>query len=221
MRELLTVPIEKLYRSETLSLEQLALVETLGIGHHAVGRAQLEPNEWVLVVGAGPIGLSVTQFASIAGVRLIVMDVNAARLDFCRRTFHVEHTLDARDAPIEHLKALTNGDMPTVVFDATGNPKAMEQAFGYPAHGGRLVFVGLVQADIAFSDPDFHRKELTLLSTRNSTSADFRHILELMEAGRIDTDSWITHRATSDTMIEEFPTWLDPASGTIKAVVSF
>lgn len=221
MRELIEVPAGKLHRSQKLSLDQLALVETLGIGAHAVGRAQLEAGEWVLVIGAGPIGLAVMQFAQLAGASLIVLDVSQNRLDFCRRQLEVAHTLMAADDVVERLQAITGGDMPTAVFDATGNPASMAAAFHYVAPGGRLVLVGLAQADIAFHDPDLHRKEMTLLATRNSTAHDFQHIITLLESGRLDTAPWITHRAACDTMIEAFPHWLDPASGVIKAMVEF
>ena len=222
MREYLRVPIAKLHKSDKLALDELGLVETLGIGAHAVDRAGLEPGEFALVIGAGPIGLSTIQFALLAGANLIVMDINAGRLDFCRRQFNVEHTINGQDEDsLDRLNSITEGNLPTAVFDATGNPASMEQAFYYVANGGRLIFVGLVQADITFHDPEFHRRELILFSTRNSTPADFTRLISLMETGQIDTKPWITHRATSDDMIQTFPLWLKPESGVIKAMVSF
>lgn len=221
MCERLVVPLEKLHPSNTLTFEQLALVETLGIGHHAVGRGRPEPGEWVCVVGAGPIGLSVVQFAALSGARVVVIDVNPDRLAFCAGVFGVEHLIAADDDTQAALERLTGGDMPTLVMDATGNPKSMERSLDFAANGGRVVFVGLVQSDITFSDPEFHRKELTLFATRNSTTADFRSVLDHMEAGTVVTDPWITHRSTSETIIDDFPTWLGPGSKTVKAVVSF
>ncbi|MDA1191028.1 MAG: zinc-binding alcohol dehydrogenase family protein [Candidatus Poribacteria bacterium] len=220
MRETIAVPVSKLHKSVTMSQEQLALVETLSIGCHAVARAGMDSDETVLVIGAGPIGLTVVQFALLEGVRVLVMDVNEQRLAFCRKAFGVE-TLRADQEPLERLKELTNGDLPTTVFDATGNPKSMEQAIYYVAHGGRLVFVGFVQDNLTFRDQDVHAREMTVLRTRNATSADFRRVMSLIESGEIDTSSWVTHRASVESMIAEFPTWLDPASGTIKAVVAF
>jgi 2-desacetyl-2-hydroxyethyl bacteriochlorophyllide A dehydrogenase len=219
LRESIVVPAEKLHRSTVLSLDQLALVETLGIGAHAVERAGLERGECVLVIGAGPIGLSVIPFARQAGARVIVMDLNESRLDFCRRHLDVEHVLSAEVDPIERVQSLLDGDLPTAVFDATGSATSMCKAFDFVAHGGRIVFVGLVQADITFHDPSFHRRELTLLATRNSTAATFRRIIQLVEEGRIDTTPWISHRAPFGEMIEQFPDWLDPAGGVIKAMV--
>ena len=219
MREWLVVPIKKLHKSAALSLDQLALIETLGIGAHAVDRAGVEAGETVLVIGAGPIGLSVIQFARHAGARVLALDINEDRLEFCRRHLVVAHALSASSDPLEPLRDLTGGDLPTVVFDATGNPQSMTRAFDYVAHGGRLVFVGLFQGEVTFHDPSFHRRELTLLSSRNSTPDTFHRIIHLVEAGQIDTTAWISQRAPFAEMIERFPAWLDPGSLVIKAVV--
>ncbi len=223
MREIIRIPTRKLHKSETLTLDQLALVETLGIGAHAVNRAKLEAGETVLVIGAGPIGLSVMQFAQLAKVKLIVMDVSASRLEFCKKQCKIDMAIQAGsiDKAFDELKAATNGDLPTAVFDATGNVNSMMNAFRCTAHSGRLIFVGLVLGDVTFSDPDFHRRELTLLATRNSTAADFQRVIGLIESGEVDTTPWITHRSTVDAMIGQFDTWLKPESGCIKALVEF
>jgi 2-desacetyl-2-hydroxyethyl bacteriochlorophyllide A dehydrogenase len=221
MRDYITVPVEKLHRSNRLPYEQLALVETLGIGAHAVERAQLVPREFALVIGAGPIGLSVIQFAQLDGARVIVLDVNENRLNFCRQQLKVEHTVQAQGEILDSLQSITGGDLPTAVFDATGNAESMQRAFQYIAHGGRLIFVGLFQGDVTFHDPDFHRRELTLLSTRNSTRHEFTRIIQFLEEGKIDTAPWITHQVPCEGMIEAFPQWLDPDQGVIKAVVEF
>jgi 2-desacetyl-2-hydroxyethyl bacteriochlorophyllide A dehydrogenase len=221
MSEFITVPVEKLHKSETLSLDQLALVETLCIGAHAVNRAQLEKGEHVLVIGAGPIGLAVIQFAQAAGAQVIVMDMNENRLQFCREQLRVEYSIGADDVAVKELQHLTNGDMPTAVFDATGNAQSMQAAFNFPAHGGRLIFVGLFQGEVSFDDPNFHRRELTLMSSRNATPGDFGHVISLMESGAITTTPWITHRASPSTLLQDFPAWLLPQSGVVKAMLEF
>jgi 2-desacetyl-2-hydroxyethyl bacteriochlorophyllide A dehydrogenase len=224
MRDLITVPVAKLHPSKSLTLEQLALVETLGIGAHAVTRADIEPGETALVIGTGPIGLSVIPFLKAAGAgRVIVRDLNPDRLRFCQQAFGVADTLadPEADATLATLREWTDGDLPTVVFDATGNPQSMQEAFRYVAPGGRLIFVGLFQGDVTFHDPDFHRKEMTLLATRNSTPADFTRILGLMESGAIDTTPWITHRIPAADLPATFPDLLRPETGVLKAVVEF
>jgi 2-desacetyl-2-hydroxyethyl bacteriochlorophyllide A dehydrogenase len=220
MREQLVVPARKLHPSAALSLDQLALVETLGIGCHAVERAGLEEGEFALVIGAGPIGLAVMQFAVERGAKVIALDVNAGRLDFCRRQLGVPLAINgAAEAPLEALRRLTGGDLPTSVFDATGSRASMSSAFAYPAPGGRLVFVGLFQGDVTFSDPEFHRRELALMGSRNAQAADFTRIIGLIEAGRIDTAPWITHRAPLAGAADEFPAWVRPETGVIKAMI--
>jgi 2-desacetyl-2-hydroxyethyl bacteriochlorophyllide A dehydrogenase len=220
MRESIVVPARKLHPSTHLKLDQLALIETLAIGCHAVDRARVDAGEFALVVGVGPIGLTVVQFAIEAGAQVIVLDVNPKRLEFCREKLGAPFAINAAvENPLEALKSITAGDLPTVVFDATGNPKSMMEAFSYLANGGRLTFVGLFQGELTFNDPEFHRRELTVLSSRNARSEDFTRIIGLVESGRIDTDSWITHRAPFAEVITEFPHWTRPETGVLKAMI--
>ena len=220
MRELMTVPISNLHKSETLSLDQLALVEPLCVGAHAVARAQIQAGEFALVVGVGPIGLSVIQFAQLARARVIAMDINKERLTFARERFAIEAAIEAGDRTIEQIKEITGGDLPTLVFDATGNLSSMNASFNLPAHGGRLVFVGFSQGHVTFHDQDTHRRELTLLCSRNATGADFKRVISLLEAGAVDINPWITHRVLFGTeVIGQFPLWLEPKSRFIKAVI--
>lgn len=219
MREAIALPLAKLHPAPTLSYEQLALVEMLGIGAHAVSRAAIEPGEWALVVGAGPIGLSTMVFAKDAGARVIAADLDAGRLAFCRRELGIEQTIQAGPGLLEELRALTDGELPTVVFDATGSARSMMGSFNFVAHGGKLVFVGLVQADITFNDPEFHRRELTLFASRNATANDITRIIAAIEAGRIATTAWISQVATPEEAVERFGDWTRPETGVIKAMV--
>jgi 2-desacetyl-2-hydroxyethyl bacteriochlorophyllide A dehydrogenase len=220
MRSQLVVRASKLHPSELLTLDQLALVEPLGIGCHAVDRGQVQPGEFVLVIGAGPIGLATAQFALESGGIVIVMDVNQARLDFCRSQLGIPYVINAATSGVlDGLMGITGGDLPTVVFDATGNPRSMAAAFDYPAQGGRIVFVGLFQGDLAFNDPNFHRRELTVMASRNALPGDFKRIIQLIEDGRIDTTPWITHRAKLADVPSLFASWTKPESGVIKAMI--
>ncbi|MDB6115294.1 MAG: alcohol dehydrogenase [Lacunisphaera sp.] len=194
MRPVFNVPARKLHKSDKLTYDQLALVETLGIGAHAVERADIKPDDFVLVIGAGPIGLGVIQFVQLHGATLAVMDVNEQRVEFCREQPGVKHTLDAGPGVADRLRAVGNGDLPTIVIDATGNPESMTGTFDLASPGGRIVFVGLFPGEVTFNDPNFHRRELTLFASRNALPGTFREIIALLEAGRIDTTPWITHR---------------------------
>jgi 2-desacetyl-2-hydroxyethyl bacteriochlorophyllide A dehydrogenase len=219
MRELITVPIDKLHASSRLTLDQLALVEMLCIGAHASRRAQLTPGEQVLVIGAGPIGLSAIKFAQLAGANVIGMEVNEHRREFCRRQLEVERWVDGRRDPLAQLQNLLSGELPTAVFDATGNAGSMMRAFNYVAHGGALIFVGLFQGDVTFHDPDFHRRELTLMSSRNATDEDFAQVMRQLEAGRIDVAPWITHRVAPEELSGAFPGWVAPGNQVVKSML--
>jgi len=221
MRPRFIVPARKLHPSEKLTLDQLALVETLAIGCHAVNRGAPNMGDPVLVIGAGPIGLSTIEFVKLSGAKTIVLDLNEQRLKFCRETMKVDHTIIAGGGnEIEELKELTNGNLASVVIDATGSNKSMSNALNYVGFAGKLVFVGITTAEVSFGHPLMHRREMTLLASRNALPPDFRRIIGLIETGAIDTRPWITHRCEFEGLIDDFPSYVKPETGVIKAVVS-
>lgn len=219
MVEYLSVPSTALVHGRRLGYDQLALIEPLAIGAHAIRRAAVQPGEFVLVVGAGPIGLGTMEAARIAGGEVVAMDINEDRLRFCREKLGVLHTLEAGPDPLEQLRHITRGDMPTVVIDATGSRNAINDGFRYMAHGGRYVLVGLQKGTVEFSHPEFHKREGTLMSSRNATREDFNEVIDAMEKGLIDPTTYITHRVGFDQVKDQFASWLDPATGVIKAMV--
>jgi alcohol dehydrogenase len=219
MRREFTLPARKLHVSAQLSFEQLALVETLAIGCHAVARSSLTTDESCLIVGAGPIGLATLEFVRLAGISPIVLDVNVDRLDLCRLVMGVKQTLQPSDKLDFHLRELCDGHLPDVVIDATGNSQSMSHGFELVAPGGRLVFVGITTEEVRFRHPVFHRPEGTLLCSRNALPQDFTRIIGLIEAGRIDTAPWITHRTVLDELPGAFPSYLRPETGVVKAMV--
>lgn len=219
MKEYISVPSNALVHGRGLPAEALALVEPLAIGAHGIRRANVRPGEFVLIVGAGPIGLGLMEFAKIAGGNVIALDINQQRLDFCKSHLGIHHAIHASADVVSVLKDITNGDMPTVVVDATGNLKAINNSFQYMAHSGRYVLVGLQKGDISFSHPEFHKREGTLMSSRNATRADFNMVLNAIETKKIDPQNYITHRVSFENVAGEFPGWLKPGSGVIKAMV--
>lgn len=221
LQPLFTIPARKLHVSKTLTFDQLALVETLGIGLHAVNRANPRADETVLVIGAGPIGLSVIEFAKLTGARVVVMDINESRLRFVREKMGVADTIQAKgfDDDVKAFTELTGGKLGNVVVDATGSAKSMAAAYNYVGFAGRLVWVGITQDPLTVTQPLMHRREMTFLASRNAVSPEFTRIVRLIEGGVIDTRPWITHSVPFDGMIGEFPKWLKPETGVVKAVV--
>ncbi len=221
LRPRFLVPARKLHRSRTLTLEQLALVETLAIGCHACARGSPERGDHVLIIGVGPIGLATIEFVKLAGATITVLDLNERRLAFCKETMGVAHAVPFRGdgSELEPIREITAGALPALVFDATGSPASMSNALQYVAHTGKLVFVGLSTEEIHFPQPLMHRRELTLYASRNALPADFEHIIRLIEEGCIDTRPWITHRTAFAEMVEAFPAYTRPETGVIKAMV--
>jgi alcohol dehydrogenase len=219
LRPRFCVPARKLHVSLKLAFDQLALVETLAIGCHAVARAAPQPDESCLIIGAGPIGLATLEFVKLTGCKILMLDTNDVRLDFCKRVMGVQHTVKLSDKVEKDLRDRTDGHLPDVVIDATGNNASMSNAFGYIAHGGRLIFVGITTDEVRFRHPIFHKPEGTLLCSRNALPQDFTRIIGLIEDGRLDTRPWITHRAQFEEVIDTFPSYTKPETGVIKAVI--
>jgi 2-desacetyl-2-hydroxyethyl bacteriochlorophyllide A dehydrogenase len=218
--EYLQVPSYSLLHGEGLPFDQLALVEPLAIGAHAVRRAGVRAGEFVLVVGAGPIGLGIAEFARIAGGKVIMMDINNNRINFCKEKLEVTFSINPSLVdPLTKLKEITDNDMPTVVIDATGSQKAIINAFQYMAHGARYVLVGLQKGEISFSHPEFHKREATLMSSRNATKEDFELVVSSIKNGSVKPANYITHQVKFEDVRENFASWLDPATGVIKAMV--
>jgi alcohol dehydrogenase len=221
LRPQIVLPARKLHRSAHLSYEQIALVETLAIGCHAVNRGNPGRDDWTLVIGAGPIGLATLEFVRLTGARIIVLDINPRRLEFCRQTYGIEHVVQCRGdgSELATVEQLTGGNFASVVFDATGSAPSMSAALNFVSHTGRLVFVGIVNSEVSVFDPLLHRREITVLASRNALPADFTRIIQLIEVGKIDTRPWISHRTSFDRLIDDFPSFSRPETGVIKAIV--
>lgn len=212
---------DKLHPAEKLSFEQLALVETLAIGCHATDRGAPRKGDHVLIIGAGPIGLATLEFTRLTGATITVMDMVPSRLDFCRETYGVDHTVvfSGDGSELDKMKECTEGDMYAVVTDATGNNRSMANALSYVAHTGSLVYVGITTDEVSFPHPKMHRPEMTIKGSRNAMPADFARIIGLIEDGTINTTPWITHRVGFDSVIENFETYTRPETGVIKAII--
>jgi threonine dehydrogenase-like Zn-dependent dehydrogenase len=195
------------------------MVEFLAIGAHAVRRAQPLPTDRILVVGAGPIGIGCILFAKLRSASVTVLDMREARLGFCRQKLAADHVVTAGPDAAANLSRLTDGDYFDVVIDATGNAKPMMTGFGYVAHGGTYVLVSVVSDIISFDDSEFHKRETTLLASRNATPEDFDAVFRAMRDGLVPTDALVTHRAALEQAPERFPFWITPGACVIKAIV--
>ncbi len=217
--EEITVPAGNLYAAKGLSLEAAATVEFLAIGAHAVRRSMAPAGSRALVIGAGPIGLGAAIFSRIAGHEVTLLDTSAERLDMAAERFGLTSGIVANDGTADAVKAKTDGDGFDVVFDATGYGPSMEKAFSFVAHGGALVLVSVVKDDIRFSDPEFHKREMMVVGSRNATRVDFEHVAASIAGGLVPVDHLITHRTTLADAPRDLARWAHEKSGLIKAVI--
>lgn len=218
MCERIVVPAANLYPAEGLSPEAAAMVEFLAIGAHAVRRSGVGAGDRALVVGVGPIGLGAALFARLRGAEVHLLDASAARLAMAADRFGLSRAATLADGP-EAVMAATAGDGFDVVFDATGNARAIEAGFGYVAHGGTYVLVSIVLDAITFSDPEFHKRETSLLGSRNATRADFDAVVAALRSGAIDATKLHTHSAPLADLVRSFEGWVADRETVIKAIV--
>lgn len=216
--EYLSVPEGFVHKAEGVTLDQAAMIEFLAIGAHAVRRGQVSQGQRVLVVGAGPIGMGAILFSKLRGATVIALDSRADRLAFTTRVLGAHASVAVGADDVDRLGALSCNEFYDVVFDATGNPAAMERGFRFVAHAGTYVLISVVAADITFNDPEFHKRETTLLGSRNATAEDFETVVAAMREGHVP-DGLNTHRMALADVPEKFPTLLDPGAGVVKAIV--
>ena len=221
MQQTIAVNTDLLIPTSNLAFNEMAVVEPLAIGAHAIRRAAIQAGEFMVVIGCGPIGLGIMKLGLITGARVIAMDLNQERLQYASQVLGVDYAVNVANSPLNQIREITDNDLATAVFDATGNQKALETGHQYMAHGGRYVLVGLSKESLSFSHPQIHAKEATIMCSRNATIEDFQKVISVLEQQLFPTDSYITHTVSYTRMIEHFDSWLDPSNEVIKATIEF
>lgn len=204
MREYISIEDRYILPGNGLNTDELAMVEPLSIAAHGVKRGKIQPGDKVLVMGAGPIGLFTILMAKIQGAHVEVAEPNAARLAFCEQNLGVS--------------SASQTSYHTVI-DATGNKAAIESGFAKIAHGGQYILIGLQKEAISFIHPEFHKREATLMSSRNATIADFTYVMDLLRTQQIDVNPFISHRFDWSTVRAEFKSIHEPERKVIKAII--
>ncbi|AKL13798.1 TPA: zinc-binding alcohol dehydrogenase family protein [Kluyvera intermedia] len=219
--EFLSVPANSLLVTDGIDPHAAALIEPYAISAHGVRRAAILPGEQVLVVGAGPIGLGAAAIAKADGAQVVVADTSAARRAHVD-TFLGLTTLDPSAADFDaSLRAAFGGSLAQKVIDATGNPQAMNNTVNLIRHGGSITFVGLFKGNLQFSDPEFHKKETTMMGSRNATEEDFAKVGRLMAEGKITAQMMLTHRYEFHALAEIYEQQVINNRELIKGVIHF
>jgi len=210
MCEEIVVPEANIYSAEGLTEKAAAMVEFLAIGAHGVRRGRVQPGSRALIVGAGPIGIGAALFAAIDGAEVTLRDTSASRLDLARKVLP--------EARLELVNDAAPGAYDTV-FDATGNIHAMNAGLQWVAHGGAYVLLSVVKGDLVFADPEFHKRETTLIASRNALKADFEHVIAMIRAGRVPVDALATHDTSFAEAVTNLPLWAEDRGTLIKAII--
>ncbi|MDR7156929.1 2-desacetyl-2-hydroxyethyl bacteriochlorophyllide A dehydrogenase [Sphingobium xenophagum] len=221
MAEYLAVPSSAIIPTPGLTVDQAAMVEFLAIGAHAVRRAAIAAGSRVLVTGAGPIGIACAMFARIAGAGSItLLDRSDARLAKAVQDFGFGSCVTAGPDATVKLAEISDGEMFDYVFDATGSAAAMNAGLANVAHAGTYILVGLCLDNLVFADPEFHKRETTLLASRNALHADFELVIDSIRNGTIPTDRMLTHRIDLADLATDMPSLLGQQEMIVKAIVT-
>jgi threonine dehydrogenase-like Zn-dependent dehydrogenase len=218
LRERFVVPAAALFTCADADLDALALVETLGIGWHAVRRAEAAAGQLALVVGAGPVGLAVGLALLRRGARVVITDASEARLATARTLLPAE-ALSAGDNMSARLAEHAAGERPSLVFDVTGNRHSMESSLALVAFSGSLVLVGHTTGPLTFENPVLHRREITIIASRNANAEDWSQLLPLVASGELDAAAWVGRRTTLELAPAQLGDWGRAAGAVLKSMV--
>jgi 2-desacetyl-2-hydroxyethyl bacteriochlorophyllide A dehydrogenase len=217
MQDIISFPTRLLIPANDLSYDEIAIVEPLAIGAHALRRANVKKNDLIVVMGCGPIGMGIIQLGKYIGATVVAIDINESRLNLTSKSFQADLTLNALQTPMERIKQ-TYGSLAHTVFDATGSKVAIEGGINYMRHGGNFVLVGLFKGELAFHHPAIHAKETTLMCSRNATREDFDFVLNVLREKKFNTDAYITRKTNSENIVTGFHEWSSPSSQEIKVI---
>jgi threonine dehydrogenase-like Zn-dependent dehydrogenase len=211
--EFVTVPWEKLVRSEKLSLLEHALVEPLSVGFHAVERGFVASPDTVVVFGCGMIGLgAISGAALLRGARVIAVDVDHKKLALAKKAGAAD-TINSRTENLhEKLQAMTNGDGPSVVIEAVGSPSTFRAAVDEVSFAGRVVYIGYAKEAVSYETKYFVMKELDIHGSRNAVLKNFADVINVLESGRYPVKETITRCVSFTEASKAIAAWAaDPS----------
>ncbi|MFQ9509881.1 MAG: zinc-binding alcohol dehydrogenase family protein [Lachnospiraceae bacterium] len=184
--EYVAMPVERIFHGKGLSAKQLALIEPFSIGYHAMSRVPMKPTDKVLIVGSGPIGLFALISAKLRGATVYVTDLLEGRLEHAK-IYGADGVIDSGKVDlIEVTQEITKGNGFDVCVEACGLSATFLSCIECAAFAGSIVLIGNGKRETTFNHSILLKKELNVFGSRNSYSADFRSLIDLVAAGRVD-----------------------------------
>jgi L-iditol 2-dehydrogenase len=190
---------------DSLTFEDGAMLEPLGVAIHAVDLAHIKAGMSVGVFGCGPIGLLIIQMAKIAGAaNIIATDKLPHRAD-AAKAYGADHAFLAGDSlEVDQIRAATNGQGVDISFEAAGKQDAVDTAFAAVVMGGKVMMVGIPDEErTSFSASTARRKGLTIKMVRRMKHT-YPRAIELVSKGMVDVRSLVTHRFPFEQAGEAF-----------------
>ena len=207
LTEFIAVPWQKVVRADGLSIRQLALVEPLSVGFHAVDRGRVTPSDVVAVIGCGAVGLGAVAGAHARGAHVIAVDVDDAKLALAQKAGARDLVNTPASSLRERIAALTSGDGADVVIEAVGLAETFVAAVEAVAFTGRVVYIGYTKGAVAYDSSLFVKKELDILGSRNATLDDFRDVIEMLREEKFPCDGAVTRSVALEDAAEALETW--------------
>jgi 2-desacetyl-2-hydroxyethyl bacteriochlorophyllide A dehydrogenase len=186
-----------------VSWEEAALVEPLTISIHGVHRGRVKEGEYVVITGAGPIGLLAAQYVRHLKAIPIMVDPLEKRLDIAQK-MGINFVINPlTENAVERISTITNKRMAEAVIEASGAPIAIRDALDYVAYTGRISLVGYPNDPVPVPTFLATKKEIDILGSRNSVK-EFPLAIDLIANGHLNLKSLITHIIDFEEIPEYF-----------------
>jgi len=221
MTRFITAPWQDVFPSQKLSLSELALVEPLTVGFHAVSRGRVSTVDRVAVMGCGIVGLGAVASSVNKGASVIAIDLDDSKLDIAKK-IGVAHTINPGKEDVHaRLQEFTNGDGPDVIIEAVGSPQTYRSAVEEVAFLGRVVCIGYAKAPVEFNTSLFVQKEIEILGSRNCVGkTDFPEVIAYLEAGKFPVSDVISKIIPIEAAPETMDAWAKNPQGIIKIMLN-
>jgi len=221
MQEYIAVPWQKVLKAPGLNGLQLAMVEPLTVGFHAIERGEVTDSDVVMVLGCGMIGAGAIVGATVKGATVIAVDIDDHKLTLAK-DLGAHHTINSMKSDLHgELVKLTGGDGPDMVVEAAGNPITYRTAVEEVAFSGRVVCIGYAKDEVSFATKLFVQKEMDILGSRNATPEDFSAVISYLESSNFPLDQMINETVKPEDAADAIQSWADDPGKVMKILMEF